>query len=169
MNRKLFVRTLAAGTAGFGLIQNNILAQTDPKPAALVPEKVRDFVGACHRDLNKVKTLLAESTNLIYGSWDWGGGDFESGIEAAGHVGRKDIAAFLMEKGARTNIFLMTMLGETAWIKSYLQRYPAHLTMRGPHGFSLLHHANQGGEEARELVDYLQSLGLKETKFNLHS
>jgi len=169
MNRKIFVRTLATGTLGLGIIKKKMIGQPDPKPAALVADKVRDFVGACHRDLDKVKLLLTESPNLVYGSWDWGGGDFESGIEAAGHVGRKDIAAYLLEKGARSNIFLLTMLGQTSWIKTYLQMYPSHLTMRGPHGFSLLHHANEGGEDARELADYFQGLGLKETKFNLHS
>ena len=93
----------------------------------------------------------------------------ESGIEAAGHVGRKDIVAFLLEKGSRTNIFLLTMLGQTTWMKSYLELYPSHLFMKGPHGFSLLHHANKGGEEAGELAAYLQQLGLKETRFNLYS
>lgn len=168
MNRNLFIRTLSAGSLSLG-ISPKLFSQTDPKPSALIADKVKEFVGVCHSDLDKVKLLLTEIPNLIYASWDWGGGDFESGIEAAGHVGRKDIANYLLEKGARSNIFLLTMLGQTAWIKSYLQTYPSHLQMRGPHGFSLLHHANKGGEDARELADHFQSLGLKETKFNLHS
>jgi hypothetical protein len=170
MNRKLFVRSLAAGAFGLGLIKKNkVFGQTNPLPPVLAAEKVKEFVSACHKDLDKVKLLLAETPNLIYASWDLGGGDFESGIEAAGHVGRKDIANYLLEKGARSNIFLLTMFGQTAWMKAYLQMYPDHLTMRGPHGLSLLHHANKGGEEARELAEHLQSLGLKEIKFNLYS
>lgn len=169
MNRKSFIRSIAAGSLGMALPSSILPGQNNPKPASLPVDKVKEFVGVCHSDLDKVKALHAEFPNLIFASWDWGGGDFESGIEAAGHVGRKDIAAFLLEKGARSNIFLLTMLGQTAWMKSYLELYPSHLFMKGPHGYSLLHHANKGGEEAGELAVYLQQLGLKETRFNLYS
>ncbi|MEP7324219.1 MAG: ankyrin repeat domain-containing protein [Saprospiraceae bacterium] len=168
MDRKRFLYTLG-GTAGIGLLSSNLFSQDSAKPPALIAEKVKEFVGVCHSDLDKVKALVTEIPNLVYASWDWGGGDFESGIEAAGHMGRKDIAKFLVEKGSRTNIFLMTMLGQTELIKKYLGLFPEHLTMRGPHGLSLLHHANKGGEDSKELVAFLGGLGLKETKFNLYS
>jgi hypothetical protein len=164
-----FIRSMAAGSLGLAVPSAMLQSQNNPKPASLPVEKVKEFVGVCHSDLDKVKALQAEFPNLVFASWDWGGGDFESGIEAAGHVGRKDIAAFLLEKGSRTNIFLLTMLGQTAWMKSYLELYPSHLFMKGPHGYSLLHHANKGGEDAGELAVYLQQLGLKETRFNLYS
>ena len=135
-------------------------AKADPLPA----EKVKDFVSAGHNNLDKVKTLLAEFPTLIYATWDLGGGDFETGLEGAGHVGNKDIANFLIEKGARTNLFVLTMLGKTQIVKAYIETYPSYLYARGPHGFTLLHHANRGGEEAKELVEYLQSKGLKETR-----
>ncbi len=168
MNRKSFLFTLG-GSVGASLIPTGLTSQTqpEPKPGSLPADKVKEFVGASHGDLDKVKTLIGEFPNLVYASWDWGGGDFESGIEAAGHVGRKDIAQYLLEKGSRTNIFLLTMLGKYELIQQYLQVFPEHLSMRGPHGFSLLHHANKGGEDAKQLVTYLQGLGLTETKFNL--
>lgn len=169
MNRINFIRSLASGYLGLTIQSSILQSQTNPKPEALPADKVKEFVGVCHSDLDKVKALLVEFPNLIFASWDWGGGDFESGIEAAGHVGRKDIASLLLEKGARTNPFLLTMLGQTAWVKSYLQLFPSHLFMKGPHGFSLLHHANKGGEEASELASHLQQIGLKETRFNLFS
>jgi hypothetical protein len=56
------------------------------------------------------------------------------------------------------------MLGKTQIVKTYIETYPSCLYARGPHGFTLLHHANRGGEEAKELVEYLQSKGLKETR-----
>ena len=59
------------------------------------------------------------------------------------------------------------MLGKTAIVKSWLENFPQFLNARGPHGFSLLHHAQKGGDEGKELVDFLQSKGLKETKFSL--
>jgi hypothetical protein len=45
---------------------------------------------------------------------------------------------------------------------------PRILNAKGPHGFTLLHHANKGGEEALEVKDYLMFLGAKETKIPLY-
>ena len=108
--------------------------------------------------------MLAESPTLLYATWDWGGGDFETALEGAGHVGNKEIANYLIELGARTNLFVLTMLGKTNLVKSYLEAFPEYLKARGPHGFTLLHHAQRGGEEAKELLDYLGSKGLKESQ-----
>ncbi len=171
MNRKSFLQNVAVGS-GIIAIPSIILAQetkpmqkakVDPLPA----EKVKDFVSAGHNNLDKVKQLLTEFPTLIYATWDLGGGDFETGLEGAGHVGNKEIANYLIEKGARTNLFVLTMLGKTQIVKAYIETYPSYLYARGPHGFTLLHHANRGGEEAKELVEYLQSKGLKETRASL--
>ncbi len=170
MNRKSFLHNVAVGT-GIITLPSLLLAQTAPatqsKPEPLPAEKVKDFVSAGHNNLDKVKQLLVEFPTLIYATWDLGGGDFETGLEGAGHVGNKDIANFLIEKGARTNLFVLTMLGKTQIVKAYIETYPSYLYARGPHGFTLLHHANRGGEEAKELVEYLQSKGLKETRATL--
>ena len=132
----------------------------DPLPA----EKVKEFVGAGHNNLDKVKALVAEMPTLIYASWDLGNGDFETALEGAGHVGNKEIANYLIAAGARTNLFVLTMLGKTDLVKAFLEAFPHYLTARGPHGFTLLHHAQRGGNDAKELVDYLQAKGLKEMR-----
>ena len=44
-------------------------------------------------------------------AWDWGGGDWETGLGAAAHVGRRDIALFLLDHGARLDVFAAAMLG----------------------------------------------------------
>ena len=172
MNRKSFLQrslmTSGVLIAGPALIsgQNNSAAspqKTDPLP----PEKVKEFVIAGHGDLEKVKAMLAESSTLLYSTWDWGGGDFETAIEGAGHVGNKEIANYLIGQGARANLFVLTMLGKTQIVKSYLETYPQYLTARGPHGFTFLHHAQKGGDDAKELLEYIQSKGLKETKTQL--
>lgn len=170
MKRKSFIRQLAAGASGLIAVpsllsgQNNI-GQTkgDPLPA----EKVKEFVTVAHSNLDKTKQLLIEFPTLLYATWDWGGGDFETGLEGAGHVGTKDVASYLIAQGARTNLFVLTMLGKTTIVKAYLETYPQYLNARGPHGFTLLHHAQRGGDDARELLDYLQSKGLKETRVSL--
>ena len=93
--------------------------------------------------------------------------DFETGLEGAGHVGNKDIANYLIGAGARTNLFVLTMLGKTQIVKAYLDAYPQYLNARGAHGYTLLHHAQRGGEDAKELLAYLQEKGLKETRATL--
>jgi len=83
-------------------------------------------------------------------------------------VGNKEIANFLIEKGARTNLFVLTMLGKTAIVKSFLETFPGYINAKGPHGFTLLHHAQKGGEGSKELLDYIAGKGLKETKLSLY-
>ena len=164
MNRKLFLQqSILAATslaaAPFATFAG-ARALADPLPA----EKVKEFVGAGHNNLDKVKALMAEMPALIYASWDLGSGDFETALEGAGHVGNKEIANYLIAAGARTNLFVLTMLGKTALVKAFLDSFPQYLTARGPHGFTLLHHAQRGGEDAKELLDFLSSKGLKEMR-----
>jgi len=43
--------------------------------------------------------------SLENATWDWGGGGyFERALGAAAHVGRKDIANFLLRNGARLDL-----------------------------------------------------------------
>jgi len=167
MNRKKFLQNFSVGAGGLLLMPSAIIAQANPKPDPLPAEKVKEFVGAGHNDLVKVKKLLEEFPGLLYATWDWGGGDFETALEGAGHVGTKDVANYLIGQGARTNLFVLTMLGKTQIVRAYLDTYPEYLNAKGPHGFTLLHHAQRGGEDAKELLDYLQNKGLKETRVKL--
>jgi hypothetical protein len=168
MNRKSFLQcaSLSAGAliASPSVITSQSTGTNMQKLDPLPPEKVKQFVAAGHNNLDKVKEMLLEFPTLLYATWDVGGGDFETAIEGAGHVGNKEIANYLIEKGARVNLFVMTMLGKTAFVKSYLDMYPSYITARGPHGLTFLHHAQRGGEDAKELLAYFQAKGLKETK-----
>lgn len=171
MNRKNFIKQVAIGTSGMITLPFLLSGQTtpakSPKADPLPAEKVKDFVSAGHNNLGKVKSLLSEFPTLIYATWDLGGGDFETAIEGAGHVGNKEIANYLIGEGARTNFFVLTMLGKTQIVKSYLESFPSYLDARGPHGFTFLHHAQRGGDDAKELLEYFQAKGLKETKLAL--
>jgi hypothetical protein len=167
MNRKNFLQQVAVGTGSMIAMPYLLSGQTTnniPKGDPLSPEKVKEFVVAGHSNLSRVKEMLAEAPTLLYATWDWGGGDFETAIEGAGHVGNKEIANYLIGLGARANLFVLTMLGKTQIVKAYLETYPAYLQARGPHGFTFLHHAQRGGDDAKELLDYLTGKGLKETK-----
>jgi hypothetical protein len=129
----------------------------EPKPA-LESKLVQEFVGNAHGDLNRVKELLAQEPGLINATWDWGGGDFETALGGASHMGRRDIAEFLLDHGARLDIFAATMLGKLDIVKAALAAYPETIKTPGPHGIPLIAHAQAGGEDARAVLEYLQSL-----------
>ncbi|GDX41292.1 hypothetical protein LBMAG21_15840 [Armatimonadota bacterium] len=129
-----------------------------PRPPALKPELVKEFVKAAHTDFERVKAMLTEEPALLNATWDWSGGDFESAIGGAGHMGRRDIALYLLEKGARMDIFVAAMLGELKIVKAMLDVFPNLLQSPGPHGIPLLAHAKAGGDTAKPVQDYLTSL-----------
>src|SRR6185436_2712612 len=129
----------------------------EPKPA-LESKLVQEFVGNAHGELNRVKELLAQEPGLINATWDWGGGDFETALGGASHMGRRDIAEFLLDHGARLDIFAATMLGKLDIVKAALAAYPEAIKTPGPHGIPLIAHAQAGGEDARAVLEYLQSL-----------
>jgi hypothetical protein len=168
ISRNEFFKKSLIGGLGLTIPAVTFAQQTQDKPAPLNVDLVRDFVGASHNNLAKVKELLETEPHLLHASVDWGWGDFESGIEAAGHVGNKEIAAFLLSKGARYNVYLASMLGHLETVKNVLTFNPGLLNSLGPHGFTMLHHANKGGEEAKPVADYLTLLGAKETRFNIY-
>ena len=131
MNRSTFLASISLGTAGIVIAPNKILGQED-KPAAYQKDIVQQFVGAGHSKLDKVKELVIEYPNLIYSSWDWGGGDFETAIGAGGHVGHKEMVNFLIEKGARPTLHVLTMLGKTELVKPIMDAYPSLVSSLGP-------------------------------------
>jgi len=167
MNRKRFLWQSVAAPATALVLPQWLLGQKNVAAQPLPPEKVKEFVIAGHNDLDKVKALLTEFPNLLFASWDWGNGDFETALEGAGHMGRSDIASFLIESGARPNIFVLTMLGKNTEVKALLESFPSLLNAKGPHGFTLLHHAQKGGDAAKELLAFIQSKGLTETQLKI--
>jgi hypothetical protein len=118
---------------------------------------VQQFVGNAHGDLDRVKDLLAQEPALINACWDWGGGDFETALGAASHMGKRDIAEFLIENGARLDFFAAAMLGKLNIIKAMLEVFPDAIQTPGPHGIPLIAHAKAGGEEAREVLEFLEN------------
>jgi hypothetical protein len=130
------------------------------RPPALDPEKVESFVAKAHGDLDGVQALLGEEPALVNATWDWGGGDWETALGAAAHMGRRDSALFLLEQGARIDLFAAAMLGETEIVRAVLAAYPAAREALGPHGIPLIEHARAGGEEAREVLELLEASGV---------
>lgn len=167
MKRKAFIQTGIGGLVGLSLPKAARSSTPNNNPDPIDNATIEEFVLAGHGDLQMVKEMLAEIPNLIFCRYDWGGGDFEEAIEGAGHVGNKAIANFLIEKGARVNLFVLTMLGKTELVMPVLEAYPNLVFAKGPHGFSLLHHAEKGGEDAEELYKFLSEQGLEVSKFDI--
>ena len=130
---------------------------TDRGPA-LDPSVVQEFVGACHGvDLDTVRALLDREPALVNAAWDWGGGDWETGLGGAAHMGRRDIALFLLGQGARLDLFAAAMLGELEIVRSALAEFPSMRDALGPHGIPLVEHARAGGDQARDVLELLET------------
>lgn len=170
--RRQFITTstrLVAGAAVGGLVLSNLLGQTPtpptaapkppPRPPALPSEKVQAVVAQAHRSLDAVKSLVDETPLLVNACWDWGGGDFETPLEAAAHTGQREIAEYLLAHGARPSLFAAAMLGELGLVQAFHAVDPRAHAIAGPHGFTVVHCARRGGERAQPVVDWLLANG----------
>jgi hypothetical protein len=178
--RKQFL--IGSGAATVGLFCGRSLLQAQPgiSPSALAPSttpeladnvpdfpehhpqfdraRVKRFVIAGHGNLAAVKAMLAEEPNLINGTIDWGNGDFESALGGASHMGRRDIAEYLLEHNARLDIFAAAMLGKLDVVKAGVSAFPNIVHVPGPHGIPLIVHAEKGGPAAKDVLEFLRPL-----------
>jgi len=118
--------------------------------------RVKRFVIAGHFNLEAAKEMLGADPNLINGAIDWGNGDFETALGGASHMGRRDIAEFLLEHNARLDIFAATMLGRLDLVKAAITAFPNIVNVPGPHKIPLIKHAEKGGEGAKEVLEFLR-------------
>jgi hypothetical protein len=120
--------------------------------------RVKRFVIAGHMNLPAVKAMIAEEPHLINGAIDWGNGDFETALGGASHVGRRDIAEYLLEHNARMDIFAATMLGLIDIVSAAVAAFPNVVHVPGPHGIPLIAHAEKGGPAAKAVLEFLRPL-----------
>lgn len=129
----------------------------DNRPVPIDPALVQEFVSKAHSDLAAVKEMLMAEPRLINVAWDWGGGDFETALGAAAHMGQREMALYLLEKGARLDLPTAVMLGWLEVVKAILSQAPEMRHVPGAHGIPLMAHAKFGGEPAAGVLAYLQS------------
>jgi hypothetical protein len=145
----------------------NFLVEKEEKGSMVLGESfpaypsdlAREVVTIAHFDLQRVKDLVGPRPQLARAAWDWGFGDWETPLGAASHMGRQDIAEYLLSQGAPPSIFSLAMLGQSAAVKEICSAQPGIQRLAGPHSISLLAHARMGGKEAAGVLSYLQSLG----------
>jgi hypothetical protein len=74
-------------------------------------------------------------------------------------MGNREIAEYLIARGARPTIFSAAMLGQLDVVAAFVAASPGVQRIHGPHGFTLMAHAKAGGERAKPVVAYLEKLG----------
>jgi hypothetical protein len=131
---------------------------TDERPAPLDTTAVREMVAVAHGDLGRVRALLEQESRLVNAAWDWGGGDWETPLGAAAHMGRRDIAEYLLEHGARLDLFAAAMLGKLEIVQAVIAAFPGAAQVAGPHGITLVAHAKAGGPDSAPVAAYLEQL-----------
>ena len=163
VNRRGFisgVAVLAGGAVGADLVraQPGHGASPDWLPQQ-DPAVVKETVGVSHADVKRVRELVERQPALANATIDWGFGDWETALGAASHVGRREIAEFLLGHGAHPTIFSAAMLGQLDVVKASVTASPGIQRTLGPHGINLLSHARAGGAGAADVVKYLESVG----------
>ena len=154
-------RVLQAGTAtGLALATRPLFGQTIPdRGPRLDMEMVKEFVIAAHADLEKTQKMLEAQPALVNATWDWGGGDWETGLGGASHIGSRAVAEYLLSKGARMDVFCAAMLGKIDIVKAFLAADPKVVDLPGPHRIPLIRHAIAGKQDA--VVELLKAHGAK--------
>lgn len=173
--RKKFL--ISGGVAAVGTLLGRGLVRAQPGTNAPVPSaspgnvpdfpehdpqidraRVKRFVIAGHFNLDVVKEMIAAEPILINGAIDWGNGDFETALGGASHMGRRDIAEFLLEHNARMDVFAATMLGKLEIVKAAVAAFPNIVRVPGPHKIPLIAHAEKGGPAAVAVLEFLRPL-----------
>jgi hypothetical protein len=153
--RRIFIGSAAGAIAA----APGALAQALEVRPQLKSELVKEYVSKSHGDLESVRLLSKQEPMLLRASWDQGGGDWETGLGAASHMGRRDIAHFLIDSGARIDVFAVFMLGELSPAKALLAAFPDIHKTPGPHGIPLLSHTVVGKKESFDVFQLLMAAG----------
>ena len=123
------------------------------------PDLIEKIVTVAHFSLDKAKEIVEPHPQLVKAAIDWGFGDWETPLGAACHMGRKDIATYLLSNGATPSLFSAVLFGDLPLVKQVVERHAGIERVAGPHSISLLAHARMGGVAAKDVYDYLHSLG----------
>lgn len=145
-SRRSFVLNGAiAGSALITGIAGQARAQDQP-PSRIGSDLVSKFVRVAHGNLEPTRSMLETTPGLLNAAWDWGNGDWETGLGGASHMGRSDIVRFLLSRGARKDIFCAAMLGEAAILSASVTTDPSVAKTQGPHGITLFYHGALSGK-----------------------
>lgn len=106
-------------------------------------ELVEPFVLAAHGNFAKVQELYEQHPEML--NVPWAKFD-ETALQASSHMGRREIAQYLLSKGAPLNICAAAMLGMQAEVAAFLAQDASLANARGAHGIPVLFHAAMSGQ-----------------------
>lgn len=103
---------------------------------------VNDLVGNAHGNLAEVRKVLAASPGWVNSSAAWN----ETPIQAAAHMGNRQIVEYLLDCGAPLDIFVAAMLGRQDDLERFIESESEMIHARGVHDMPLLYFAAAGNQ-----------------------
>jgi ankyrin repeat protein len=106
-------------------------------------EEINQYIIDCHSNLDLVKQKTKQQPTLVNG---YNPVVDESALGAAGHMGRRDIAEFLLAHGAELELATAAMLGMKKEVEAWLAEDPSLAGSGGAHGIPVAFHAAMSGD-----------------------
>lgn len=137
---------------------------THPLPQNISQEEANQFIIFCHSDLESVKTKVTEKPEIVN---VYNPQAHETALGAAGHIGRRDIAEFLLDNGAVLELAAAAMLGMRDEVTEWLSQDATLAASGGAHNIPVAFHAAMSGDT--EIMQLLWDHGAEEqVKNSLH-
>lgn len=110
---------------------------TDPDQAL-----IDECVSSAHGNFQRVREIIDAHAELVDKPAQWG----ETPLQAASQMGRRDMAEYLLAKGAKLDFFAACMLGRFDDVVGFLEADPGLALGSGVHGLPSLYFAAVGGQ-----------------------
>lgn len=110
---------------------------------AFTQEEANQFIIECHFDLDSVKRKISAEPRLANAH---NAQTVESALGAAGHVGNRAIAEFLLANGAKPELAASAMLGQRDVVQTAIEKEPKLATSGGAHNIPLAFHVALSGD-----------------------
>lgn len=105
-----------------------------PDLGAFAVQARERIVGVSHRSLEDVRAVVERHPDLAHAV----ASTTEGAIEAAAHMGHRDIVDYLLERGAPYSLPTAVMRADGKRVRELLDEDPARINERGAHDFALL-------------------------------
>jgi len=123
----------------------------------LTQEIRNQFIVNCHMNFEGVKEAIAQFPEIVN---SYNPEIFESALGAAGHVGNRPIALYLLAHGADLELAAAVMLGMKEEARELIAADPSLLKKGGAHHISIGYHAVLSGDQ--EMVELIWNAGEQE-------
>lgn len=124
-----------------------------------IDQKIKNkFITNCHMNLEAVQDSVTQYPDIVN---SFNPKVNETALGAAGHVGNRPIAEYLLSHGAELELGAAAMLGMKAEVFEFIASDPALLGKGGAHGISIGYHAVLSGDS--EIVQIIWDAGEQES------